>query len=784
MYYVVHLPVHLRKDFIYSSPDSISEGCRVAVVFNRREMVGICGLHVVNPPSGRRYSPILEVLDQQTVLPADLIQLARWMSDYYETSMGLCLFAMLPALMIPDVEASVTWAGGTPPSQLAPLRLLLPDGQTRLVKELRKEAPRLPILKMIESAVEEGFVLLDRKLGHADKPKMANFVTVTDAKADPDSLPDRQREALLILLASGGDMPMSSLSASFSYSVLNSLAKKHIVSIAPRRVVPMGFELPSEAAPKRVTLTSEQESACASILSGFGRYGVNLLYGITGSGKTEVYIRVMRHYLGHGRNVLFLIPEIALTPQMVDRFQSEFGAVLAISHSGLTDRERLHQRERIASGECRIVVGARSAVFSPLPHLGLIIVDEEHEQTYKQDNLPRYNGRDMAIVRAGFVGAQVILGSATPSLESWQNSISGKYRRQELLSRPPEVHLPEVDIIDMRDQETQELLSAELLAAIANRLEKGEQSILFQNRRGYSSFMQCLKCGKLITCSNCEISMYYHRDTEEMHCHYCGSAYPSPRKCPNCGSFSFSYGAPGTQKVEQTLRLCFPGARILRLDSDSARRRDSHRSMYDRMKNREVDILLGTQMITKGLDFPGVTLVGIVMADISLNVPDFRSAERTFQLITQVAGRSGRGDLPGKVIIQTYNPQHYAIHHASRQDYPSFAGEELAYRQRMYYPPYYRLGRLVYQCRSESTLLNAMRELRGRLANLVLGSDVLTLGPAPAPFAKLNNIYRHHLIFKADNATNLRKAIRAVMAGFDPPSAIQCQIDIDPLSLM
>jgi primosomal protein N' (replication factor Y) len=784
MYYIVHIPVHLRKDFIYRSTLPVSEGCRVAVLFNRREMVGVCGTKVENPPPGRRYNPILEILDDKPLLPADLIHLARWMASYYETSTGLCLFAMLPTLLVPDVEASITWTGGEAPHDLSALKALLENGDTQKVKELRAKAGKLPLLKMIESAAEKGFVTLDRKVSHAGKARVANFVKVINSDIDPLTLPDRQKEAMQILNGEGGEMPMSQLSESFSYSVLNALARKGIVSITPREVAPFEFTFPTAEVPLDITLTPEQEHAVADVLERFSSFGVNLLYGVTGSGKTEVYIHVIRQYLQQGQNVLFLIPEIALTPQMVDRFQSQFGQVLAISHSRLTDRERLQQWHRIDSGECRIVIGARSAIFAPIPRLGLIIVDEEHEQTYKQDNLPRYNGRDMAIVRASITGAQVILGSATPSLESWSNSLSGKYRRQELLSRPPDINLPRVDIIDLRDAQAQELLSGELIAAIASRLERGEQSILFQNRRGYSSFMQCLKCGRLITCSNCEISMYYHRDTEEMHCHYCGSAFPSPRKCPQCGSFTFSYGAPGTQKVEQTLRLCFPNARILRLDSDSARRKDSFRNMYDSMKKREVDILLGTQMISKGLDFPHVTLVGIVMADISLNVPDFRSAERTFQLITQVAGRSGRGDKPGQVIIQTYNPHHYAIFHASRQDYPAFAEEELSYRRRLFYPPYYRLGRLLYQSRSEEILSDSMHALKGKLANLVMDSGVLTVGPAPAPFARLNNIFRHHLIIKAETSAALKDAIRAINDKFTPPSQIQCHIDIDPLSLM
>jgi len=344
-----------------------------------------------------------------------------------------------------------------------------------------------------------------------------------------------------------------------------------------------------------------------------------------------------------------------------------------------------------------------------------------------------------------------------------------------------------VQVVDLRDEYEQSLISAPLLEAIDKRLQRKEQVILFQNRRGYSSFMQCLKCGKLITCKNCEISMSYHRDREEMQCHYCGNTIPSPRKCPYCGSYSFAYGAPGTQKIEQNLKILFPEAKILRMDSDSARKRDTYKSMYNRMKNKEVDILLGTQMISKGLDFPLVTLVGIVMADISLNLPDFRAAERTFQLLTQVAGRSGRRDKAGEVIIQTYNPQHYAIESASQQNYIRFATEELGYRKKLYYPPYYRLARILFQSTDLETLkkeMSNMREVLYFLRKQFPMPQLLLLGPSVAPFSKISSYYRYHLIFKAQTVKILQNAIRLFNSLYNCPSNIRKQIDIDPNTLM
>ncbi|MBW6514562.1 MAG: primosomal protein N' [Candidatus Syntrophosphaera sp.] len=788
-YYAVHLPLALSKEFHYRSAQSIAEGARVLVTFNRKDMIGICGEQLTVPPEASiSYKPILEVLDEEPVLNPKLLALAKWMADYYHCSLGSACFAMLPAWLIPDIEAEVKWLGSEIPEQYQQIAKALSGGQPRRVSELRLLLKGKPVLRLVEAGVDEGYLEISRKLSSRDKPKTLNFVRLLVPSPDLDSFPARQKEALQLILASAKEeFPLSEISDTVSYSVIRALAKKEVVSITPKKVERQFFQYDSSAPPKTIVLNSEQQAAIREIMEQRGSFQVHLLFGITGSGKTEVYIPLIRSVLEEGKNVIFLIPEIALTPQMVERFQAEFGSVLAISHSQLSDRQRLQQWQKISRGECRIVIGARSAVFSPMPRLGLIIVDEEHEQSYKQDNNPRYNGRDLAIVRARMEGIQIILGSATPSLESWHNQELGRYRLHRLVSRPLEIKLPAVRILSLCDDYNQQLLSDELIAAINTRLERHEQVILFQNRRGFSSFMQCLKCGELIKCNNCEISMYYHRDREEMHCHYCGHAYPSPRKCPHCGSFSFSYGSPGTQKVEQVLQILFPQARILRLDSDSARRQDAHKTMYRRMKDKDVDILLGTQMISKGLDFPNVTLVGIVNADISLNVPDFRAAERTFQLCTQVAGRSGRADKTGEVIIQTYNPEHYAIVHAGNQDYPGFAAEELSYRKRLNYPPYYRLARILYQCGDGDLLQQEMEALSRKV--LVLGSnfppeEVFLLGPAPAPFARLNNLHRQHVIIKGRNPSAVKSVISRISEDYAPPPQVHVLIDIDPLSLM
>jgi len=788
-YYEVYLPINLMKDFCYCSPLEIPEGARVLVSFNRKDIIGICGTRLDNAPQKDiRYKQIIEILDQQPILDSTLMSLAKWMGEYYYCSTGIACFAMLPAWLIPDIQAEVRWVADNIPEEYKELANAFSEGQYQKVNDLRKKLKSKPVLQWIERASEEGYLEIKRKLSPRDKPKTVNYIRVLNSSADPNNIPPKQKEALqLILTKSQEEFPLSEISRDISYSVVHALERKGIISIFPRKVEREFFHFETSGVRKVVTLNEEQERAIQEILQHKGHFQVHLLYGITGSGKTEVYIPIIRSYLQKGEGVIFLIPEIALTPQMVERFQAEFGDILAISHSQLSDRQRLEQWQRIARGECRLVIGARSAIFSPVQNLGLIIVDEEHEQSYKQENNPRYNGRDVAVMRGKISDAQVILGSATPSLESWYNQKNGKYQLHCLNSRPLDIKLPRVQIISLCEDYSQQMFSDELIAAIAVRLERKEQVILFQNRRGFSSYMQCLKCGELIKCPNCDISMYYHRDREEMQCHYCGNTYPSPRKCPKCGSYSFIYGSPGTQKVEQTLRILFPQARILRLDSDSARQQDIYKVMYRRMKDKEVDILLGTQMISKGLDFPNVTLVGIVNADISLNIPDFRAAERTFQLCTQVAGRSGRADKEGEVIIQTYNPGHYAIIYASNQDFPGFAEEELSHRRHLYYPPYYRLARILFQSADNNVMQEEMDELSQKIQNLTdtfSPGEIFLLGPAPAPFTRMKNLYRWHLIFKGRTAKSIKKAINAVLDDYKVSSTIHYTVDIDPTTLM
>ena len=588
----------------------------------------------------------------------------------------------------------------------------------------------------------------------------------------------------------GNDIALSEIVNDISRSVLKAIENKGLLRIEPREVQTRNTFLPTKRTLKKIKHTEEQKSVIDEIKTFItGKiFRTFLLFGITGSGKTEVYIQVIKKCRDAGKTALMLVPEISLTPQMVERFFNAFGEDIAILHSHLNDRERWEQWNKINSGESKIVIGARSAVFAPLDNIGIIIVDEEHETSYKQDKTPRYNGRDIAIVRAKMSNAVVILGTATPSLESWQNVQTGKYDLLKLTQRPLSYELPSVRIIDMRkEKDHKQLLSIALKEKIEKKLKAKEQIILFQNRRGHSSFVQCISCGKLFECQNCEISMNFHSRTQQLICHYCGHSIDMPRKCPDCGSYMFNFGAAGTQQIEKQLQIIYPTARILRMDSDSARRKESYESMFQRMKNGNVDILLGTQMIAKGLDFANVTLVGVISADIGLNIPDFRAAERTFQLLTQVAGRSGRGEKAGEVIIQTYNPDHFAITSATKQDFESFAKIELDLRKALKYPPSFRIARFLFSHKDLKYLRTQVfknNNIIEELQNLFEPKKLKVLGIVQAPLVKIQNNYRFHLIIKADSIKVLSAAVSYLQENLKLGSTIKQVIDIDPYGLL
>jgi primosomal protein N' (replication factor Y) (superfamily II helicase) len=793
-YYQIALPINVAKLYIYKHKEEIEPGCRVLVSFNNTFHTGIVWQETDTDDKKIKYKDILEIVDDKPKISSELLELALWISKYYRCSLGQSLSAMLPSAFNVQLQRKIRLADK--------IKVEIENETARkIVKEIDSDWFDIIKLKeilkiktsefntILEELENNGIVEVNRVLDEKIKKKIANFVTLLQVTELPN-LTAKQSEAFEYMKSIATDFPLVKIANKFSYSIVKALRNKGLLTIEPREVRKKYFTFPKERILKNIELTTEQQVAISSIKKFIisDKFHPFLLFGITGSGKTEVYIEVIKCALKRDKTALMLVPEIALTPQMVDRFFNAFGEDIAILHSHLNDRQRWEQWNKIKSGKSKIVIGARSAIFAPLSNLGVIIVDEEHETTYKQENTPRYNGRDLSILRAKMNNAVVILGSATPSLESWNNVKSGKFTQLLLSHRPLSYELPTVKIIDMKKEKDHKLLlSVKLKAKIEERLKLNQQIILLQNRRGHSSFVQCVSCGKLFECPNCDISLKFHSQSQELICHYCGHKTHMPRKCPECGSYMFSFGASGTQQIEKQLNILFPKARILRMDSDSAGKKDSYDSMFKRMREGTVDILLGTQMIAKGLDFANVTLVGVISADIGLNVPDFRAAERTFQLLTQVAGRSGRGEKSGEVIIQTYNPEHYSITTAMKQNFESFAYKELEMRKHLKYPPEFKLAKFVFSHKNELYLREQLAknsEIIDELKDLFKPDQLSILGPIDAPIARMQNNYRYHLILKADSVKVISSAVSFLKDNLKLGSTIKQVIDIDPYSLM
>ena len=617
----------------------------------------------------------------------------------------------------------------------------------------------------------------------------------------------RQADAYQALAGSGGTVELAHLTrqAGFSRGVIRGLEEKGLALVEDREVDRDPFaDIPTGADPSH-TPTDRQQEAIRTLVSAFdaGPTKPFLLHGVTGSGKTLVYIEVLSHVLAQGRGAIVLVPEISLTPQTVARFRARFGDQVAVLHSALSVGERFDAWRQLRSGRRRIAVGARSALFAPVSDLGVIVVDEEHDGSYKQSESPRYQARDMAVVRSAQEGALCVLGSATPALESWHNVERGKFRLVSLPDRVGGGVLPPVRLIDLREarkktkeknsRETSDarseaglVLTAPLVEAMRDRLRRGEQTILLLNRRGYSSFVQCRECGDVEICPACSISLTYHRGKSRLVCHHCRHEQPAPKRCPRCGSTDLSFRGLGTEQVERVVAETFPEARLARMDVDTTSGKWSHHEILGRVERGEVDVLLGTQMIAKGLDFPGVTLVGVVNADVGIHLPDFRATERTFQLLSQVAGRAGRGKLGGDVLIQTALPEHYAIQAALEHDYVAFATRELKERRHPAYPPMVRLVNVVVSSPvPEDAAGNAEAAARWLRTNVVSGGPVDLIGPAPSPIERLHGRWRWHFLLRSASAKALGDGARRLQVEFRTRGTdVRIAIDRDPSALL
>ncbi|MDQ5838503.1 MAG: primosomal protein N' [Acidobacteriota bacterium] len=838
LYAEVALPLRLAQTFTYRLPLALREdarvGARLLVPFGRTLTTAyVVALHdALDPALGLDDAEIKEaeeLLDAEPLLTPEVLEVTRWISDYYAAPWGEVLKAALPAGLNATVEQVVTItqegrdelarlpSHRTITARAQALRLAALDGSTTM-REAARELGQARAAKAVRELARRGWVTVSHRArsaqARAKRRKAVRLLPpgedagnegqdVSGAREDRVSLDKNgaraltevQRNVVETLIAGGGEMLFAELleAAHASASTIQSLEKRRVVEVFVREV--RRDPLAGASLPKRdeFRLTEAQDVALREIneAQGTGKYAAFLLHGVTGSGKTEIYIRAMRAAIERGRTAMMLVPEIALTPVFSRRLRAHFGQRVAIFHSSLTTGERFDEWSRLKRGEARVVIGTRSAVFAPVRNLGLIVVDEEHEASYRQQESPYYNGRDTAVVRAHKERAVVVLGSATPSLESFQNARAGKYRYLRLPKRIADRPMARAEILDMREVfragGRAEVFSPELLAAIEETHARGEQSIVLLNRRGYSSFVLCRSCGERINCANCDVTLTYHRGERSLVCHYCNLRERVPDACPACrGQFLYFIGE-GTEQIEEILRARFPALRIARLDRDTTARRSTYEQAVLSFAAGELDMLVGTQMIAKGHDFPNVTLVGVVSVDAGLALPDFRAAERTFQLITQVAGRAGRGRLPGRVLIQTYHPQHYALRHACAQDYEGFFDEEINYRRNLSYPPFVALASLLVHGDDLTRVQATAAEVRRALDRHNPERHVRLLGPAPAPLARLRGEHRVQILLKSRSRPRLRELIQLALtdaANTPGCDAASVNVEIDPVSLM
>jgi primosomal protein N' (replication factor Y) (superfamily II helicase) len=799
----VSLPVPMDQAFTYALPETlryrVRPGSRIVVPFGPRKLTGVI-LHCHDERPTVTTREALRLIDAEPVLDAELLALGRWIADYYCAPLGEVLRTMLP--LAAEIRQGKIWSL-TDSGRDAARQLLLDaspeDPAAAVLHSLEKRplsaaylAKALPLAdKAIRALERRGFIRAEQVQIERDplrSPAEHLRIELGDQPAGSGrKLSKAERELRAFLELHPGSHNLRDLEGTVKNAspAARALARKGLVKLQ-REAVPVA----SGPVRARHILNAPQQAAFDAIRAAIERevFHVFLLHGVTGSGKTEVYLNAIEAALGEGRSALLMVPEIALTPAVAGQFLARFGDRVAILHSAFSDSERSDQWRRVRSGAASVVVGTRSAVFAPVAKLGLIVVDEEHDGSYKQEETPRYNGRDVAVVRAQGAGACVILGSATPSLESRYNAEKGKYTLLELPGRIEERPLPSVKLIDMRQEflETrqQKVFSRELLEALAQRLENREQTIVLLNRRGFSSFVACRACGERIQCVNCSVTLTFHKRDYRLLCHYCGYACKVPTLCAKCSSEQLYFLGLGSERVEEELHRAFASARIARLDRDTVTGKRQYESILRDFREGNYDILVGTQMIAKGHDIPNVTLVGVISADIGLGVPDFRAAERTFQLLTQVAGRAGRGNIPGIVLVQTINPDHYAVRLAAAQDYQAFYEKELAFRRALRYPPFSAMANILLRSEQKETALRMSSDL-----GLLLTpppEKLKIMGPAEAPVPRLKNEYRYQFLIKAASRKALGELLHRIRCfAFEHKwGATALVIDVDPLSLL
>jgi primosomal protein N' (replication factor Y) (superfamily II helicase) len=802
----VAMPVH--GTFTYRVPEDLarlaSAGTRVLVPFGRRRATG----YVLGPapPSDRaEIKRIVDVLDARPVFPGAMIPFLRWTADYYKYPLGQVIETALPGgLTVSESAVFCATAVGraamgdatASATERRVLEVLAGDGlRTRKLHALLgRDFPEA----VVSSLVRRGWVSREARLrGGRAKILLERRVRARDGEHERQGL-SAKKKLILDALGEVGDLAVRELNDRVPRAAahLRGLEQAGHVEIYSSRIYrdPFGETIAPDVAPR---LTAEQETVGAAVAAALGQgFHTLLLNGVTGSGKTEVYLRAAACAIQAGHSVLVLVPEIALITQTERRFRARFGDCVAVLHSGLSEGERYDQWSRILQGEARIAIGARSAVFAPLSDIGLIIVDEEHDASYKQEGGLHYSARDLAVVRARQSGCPALLGSATPSLQSFFNVRTGKYTELRLTCRVEARPLPEIRVVDLRQckdlRGPGRFISGELRQAMAETLDRGEQTLLFLNRRGFARFPVCAACGSALRCRNCDISLTLHQSANAYQCHYCGFSRPATAACEVCGSDKIKRLGLGTEKVEEAVAALFPPARIARMDRDTTQRKGAIVGMLKRLRAGEIDILVGTQMVAKGHDFPGITLVGILCADLSLSFPDFRAGEHTFQLLAQVAGRAGRGERPGRVILQTYNPEHFSIRTARDQDYDAFYGQEIEFRRVLGYPPVTRLIQLRISAQ-DPRQVKAGAEGLGRQCRALQAADpgfaraITVMGPAAASLARIAGFHRWQILLKSPDTGPLHRFVERLMA--EHPESfnnrrVRVVVDVDPLFLM
>jgi primosomal protein N' (replication factor Y) len=805
----VALPLKVQHTFTYEVPPGMRgpavAGVRALVPLGDRRITGyIVGLATSAPDASLK--AIHDLLDPEPLLDSHMLELTRWAADYYLTSWGLVIRASLPpgidrstarmVELIGSPELLIQEGDRLGPTQRQILAAL--QARRRIpLSSLKRRWPSREVDRLVRHLVSRELVRLEyderpptvRPARRSVLRLAADRATVEGKLGSLRARAPRQALLLEYLLQSEATITSVKATAIAGASAVRGLIARGLIRRGEEEVERSPWEGATVERSVPPELTPAQREAVEGVLQGIasGTFFPALLFGTTGSGKTEVYLRVIQEIVRQGRQAIVLVPEISLTPLAAERFRGRFADKVALLHSGLSPGERLDQWRRIKSGKADIVVGARSAVFAPLSRLGFIVVDEEHDSSYKQDDEPRYHARDVALARGKMLGIPVLLGSATPAYESFHRAKEGIYRLFVLPERVEQRSLPSMTLIDMKQEKARgergpHIFSRPLADAVKKTLAKGEQVLLFLNRRGYARLLLCRECGFALRCPRCSVSLIYHAVDSKMRCHYCDHRERPPARCPKCGGIAFGLLGYGTQQVEAAARALVPMAALTRMDRDTTRRKRAHQQILRTVEEGQTQVLIGTQMVGKGHDFPGITLVGVLSADASMQIPDFRAGERTYSLLTQVAGRAGRGDRPGQVLVQTYNPDHYCIVAAQKNDYEGLYRYERALREDRGLPPFGFLVLLVVASLKE----DQSQELAERLAGLLLGRAILPLaleGPAPAPLHRLKGSYRWQLLAKGPDSEALRFWIRDTLAELPASERAKVQVDVDPVDL-